>query len=87
MPGYQELIVIFLIVLLLFGGRKIPEIARGIGKGMREFRKARDDIHDAIREEGRKAESSDEDDDGSITKPQADANDADTPEVPPSDAK
>jgi len=46
--GYQELIVIFLIVLLLFGGRKIPEIARGMGKGIREFKKARDDIRDAI---------------------------------------
>ena len=46
--GYQELIVIFLIVLLLFGGRKIPEIARGMGKGIREFKKARDDIREAI---------------------------------------
>ena len=48
MLGYQELIIIFLIVLLLFGGRKIPEIAKGLGKGIREFRKARDDIRDAI---------------------------------------
>jgi len=46
--GYQELLIIFLIVLLLFGGRKIPEIARGLGKGIREFKKARDDIRDAI---------------------------------------
>ena len=49
--GYPELIVIFLIVLLLFGGKKIPEIARGLGKGIREFRKARDDIRDAIETE------------------------------------
>jgi sec-independent protein translocase protein TatA len=49
--GYQELIIIFLIILLLFGGRKIPEIARGLGKGMREFRKARDGIRDAIDKE------------------------------------
>ena len=46
--GYQELILIFLIVLLLFGGKKIPEIARGMGKGIREFRKAKEDIRDAI---------------------------------------
>lgn len=49
--GMQELIIIFLIVLLLFGGKKIPEIARGLGKAMREFRKARDDIHDAIEDD------------------------------------
>ena len=51
MFGYQELIIIFLIILLIFGGRKIPEIARGIGKGLREFKKARDGIRDAIEEE------------------------------------
>jgi len=49
--GYPELIVIFLIVLLLFGGRKIPEIARGMGKAIREFRNARDDIREAIEKE------------------------------------
>ena len=49
--GYQELIIIFLIVLVLFGGKKIPEIARGMGKGIREFKKAKDDLHNAIEEE------------------------------------
>ncbi len=38
--GAQELILIFLVILLLFGARRIPEIAQGLGKGMREFRKA-----------------------------------------------
>lgn len=38
--GMNEIIVILLIVLLLFGGRKIPELMKGIGKGMREFKKA-----------------------------------------------
>jgi sec-independent protein translocase protein TatA len=39
-----ELIVVFLIILILFGGKKIPEIAHGIGKGISEFKKAaRDD--------------------------------------------
>ena len=37
MPGGSEWIVIILVVLLLFGGKKIPELMRGIGKGMREF--------------------------------------------------
>ena len=38
--GMQELVIILLIVLLLFGGRKIPEIAKGLGKGIREFKNA-----------------------------------------------
>ena len=46
--GMQELVVIFLIILLIFGGKKIPEIARGIGKGIREFRKAKDDVTDSL---------------------------------------
>lgn len=40
----QEIFVILLVVLLLFGANKIPEIARGLGKGMNEFRKAADEI-------------------------------------------
>jgi sec-independent protein translocase protein TatA len=40
----QEIFVILLIVLLLFGANKIPDIARGLGKGMSEFKKAADDI-------------------------------------------
>ena len=51
MLGYQELIIIFLIVLLLFGGSKIPDLARGVGKGIREFNKAKDGIRDAIEKE------------------------------------
>ncbi len=46
-----EIIVILLVVLLLFGSKKIPEFARGIGKGMREFRKATEDIKREINEE------------------------------------
>ncbi len=51
MLGYQELIIIFLIVLLIFGGSKIPELARGIGKGINEFKKAKDGIKDEIEKE------------------------------------
>jgi sec-independent protein translocase protein TatA len=39
-----ELILVFLIFLLLFGSSKIPELAKGLGKGLREFKKATDDI-------------------------------------------
>ena len=43
-PGGQELIIVLVIVLVLFGGAKIPQMMRGIGEGMREFKKAtRDD--------------------------------------------
>ena len=38
--GMQEIILILLIVLLLFGGRKIPELMKGLGKGVREFKDA-----------------------------------------------
>ena len=40
----QEIVILGLAVLLLFGSKKIPEMAKGLGKGMREFRKAADDI-------------------------------------------
>lgn len=46
--GTQEILIIFLIVLLLFGAKKLPELARGIGKSMGEFRKARDDFEREI---------------------------------------
>jgi len=46
----QEVIVVFLVVLLLFGANKIPEFARGLGKGMREFRKATEEIKKEINE-------------------------------------
>ncbi len=37
-PGYVEILVILGAMLLLFGGKKLPELARGLGRGMREFR-------------------------------------------------
>ncbi|PLW92535.1 MAG: twin-arginine translocase TatA/TatE family subunit [Marinilabiliales bacterium] len=40
MIGTPEIIVIVLVVLLLFGGRKIPELMRGLGKGVKEFKNA-----------------------------------------------
>jgi sec-independent protein translocase protein TatA len=46
----QELVIVFIIVLLLFGSKGIPEIAKGIGKGMREFKKATDEIKTELRD-------------------------------------
>ena len=40
MPGPLELLVIFLVVLLLFGGKKLPEVGRALGEGIKEFKKA-----------------------------------------------
>ena len=49
----QEIFIIMIVVLLLFGANKIPEIAKGLGKGMREFRKATDDIKKEINDQSR----------------------------------
>ena len=48
--GMQEMMIIFLIILLLFGAKKIPELARGVGKGMGEFKKAKTEFEREIRE-------------------------------------
>jgi sec-independent protein translocase protein TatA len=49
--GAQELLLILLIILLLFGARKIPEIARGLGKSVAEFKKGTKDMEDEIKGE------------------------------------
>ena len=43
-PGPFEIIIIFLVILLIFGAKRIPEIARGLGKGIREFKSATSEI-------------------------------------------
>ena len=46
--GYPEMAVIFLIILLLFGAKKIPQLARGLGKSMGEFKNAKDEFETEI---------------------------------------
>ncbi|MFL5576305.1 MAG: twin-arginine translocase TatA/TatE family subunit [Gemmatimonadaceae bacterium] len=53
--GFGEIFVILLIVLLLFGAKRIPEIAGSMGKGIREFKKSVNDVDRSIREEVRDA--------------------------------
>lgn len=53
LPGGSEWILIVLVVLLLFGGKKIPELMRGIGRGIREFNDAKSSVKNEI-EEGMK---------------------------------
>lgn len=51
MLGGQELIIIALILLLLFGGRKIPELMKGLGKGIKEFKDASKGVDNEKQEE------------------------------------
>ena len=46
--GVQELLIIFLIILILFGAKRIPDIAQGLGRGIRDFKKAMKDTSDEI---------------------------------------
>ena len=48
LPNMPELIVTLLIIVVLFGGKKIPELAKGLGKGIREFNEAKDGIKSEI---------------------------------------
>ncbi|MDR1110296.1 MAG: twin-arginine translocase TatA/TatE family subunit [Deltaproteobacteria bacterium] len=41
--GFREILLILLVVLIVFGGRRLPELGRGLGRGLRDFRKA---LHD-----------------------------------------
>jgi len=55
MPGLPEILIILLVVLLIFGGRKIPELMKGLGQGLNEFKKAS--------KEGKENKDKDEDQD------------------------
>lgn len=52
-PGVGEIVIIALVVLLLFGGKKIPELMKGLGSGVREFNSAKNSIKNEI-EDGMK---------------------------------
>lgn len=45
-PGLPEILIILVVVLLLFGGKKIPELMKGMGKGIKEFKKGVNDEND-----------------------------------------
>jgi sec-independent protein translocase protein TatA len=52
MPGPTEWVVILVIVLVLFGAKKLPELARSLGQGMNEFRKAREEFDKELQQAG-----------------------------------
>jgi sec-independent protein translocase protein TatA len=49
--GTPEILIILLIVLILFGAKKLPELAQGLGKGIREFKKSMKDVEEEIKTE------------------------------------
>jgi sec-independent protein translocase protein TatA len=57
--GFQELLIIGVVILVMFGGRKIPEFMKGLGKGIREFNDAKNNVkkelEDGINEKDEKA--------------------------------
>lgn len=52
MPGGTEWLIIALVIILLFGAKKIPDLARGLGKGMREFKDAKDGMKKEMEDDG-----------------------------------
>jgi sec-independent protein translocase protein TatA len=50
LPGGPELLLIAFVVLLLFGGKKLPELMKGLGKGIREFNNAKANIESEVRD-------------------------------------
>jgi len=50
MPGVSEWLIILLVVVLLFGGKKIPELMRGLGKGVKEFKNASNETDEVKKE-------------------------------------
>ncbi len=52
--GFQEILLIFLIILLLFGAKKLPELAKSMGQALREFKKAAKETTEEEKEEEKK---------------------------------
>jgi sec-independent protein translocase protein TatA len=59
--GTAEILIILLIILIFFGAKKIPDLASGMGKGIREFRKAAKDIQEDISIDEKKIDDSKKD--------------------------
>jgi len=55
--GMQEILVVFGVALIIFGPRKLPEIGRALGKGLREFKQATSEIKESIGDHEKKEES------------------------------
>ena len=51
--GMQEILIIAFVVLLLFGGKKIPELMKGLGKGVKSFKEGMNEVTDITKDEGK----------------------------------
>jgi sec-independent protein translocase protein TatA len=60
LPGGWELVIIALFVLIFFGAKRLPEMAKGLGKGIREFKGALNGLNDDVEKSGKKDTDSDE---------------------------
>lgn len=58
-PGPWELILLLVIVLIIFGPGKLPDIGNAVGRGIREFRRASSDLEDSIRGDAKRSENDD----------------------------
>ncbi len=56
--GATEIILIVLVILVFFGAKKIPDLARGLGQGIREFKKATKDVQESVEDEVKKIDES-----------------------------
>lgn len=56
--GGQEIVVLLIIVILLFGAKKIPELAKGLGQGIKEFKKASSDVEKQLKDKDDTAQES-----------------------------
>ncbi len=57
--GWQEILIILAVVLLLFGGRKIPELMEGLGKGVKSFKKGMKDVEEETKDVKKEIEKKD----------------------------
>jgi len=60
LPGHWEAVIVILALLLLFGGSKLPELARGLGKGLRIFKKELHEVKDSVENEEKDEQPSQE---------------------------
>ena len=55
--GFWEIFLIVLVIVLLFGGKKIPELMRGVGKGVKSFRQGMSEVEDELKEATKELDS------------------------------